>query len=78
MPITISNNNTILIVIIAGIFIGIGYLCNPCINSILTVKLNKTEQGNGFGVLYAIKRITIIITPFTFGITITLIYQKNI
>ena len=52
---------------IAGILLTSGFISFPAANGIVTKHLTKSEQGIGFGVIFAVRSLTWIIAPVGFA-----------
>lgn len=52
---------------IAGFFLTLAFISFPAANSIVTKYLHESEQGEGVGIVYAMRSITFIIAPIGFA-----------
>eukprot|EP01083_Nonionella_stella_P132980 404347_1 len=52
---------------IGGVFISSGFIAFPAANGIVTAYLSKSEQGIGFGVIFAVRSLTWILAPISFS-----------
>ena len=52
---------------IGGVLITCGFISFPAANGIVTKHLSKSEQGIGFGVIFAVRSLTWIIAPISFA-----------
>ena len=58
---------SVVIASIAGILLTCGFIAFPAANGIVTKHLTKSEQGIGFGVIFAVRSLTWIIAPVGFA-----------
>ena len=66
----------IIILICACLLVTSGLVAFPAANSIVARHVNKSEQGIAFGIVYAVRSLTYMIAPFSFGYGYTLA-KKN-
>ena len=67
----------LVIVILGCLMLTTGMIAFPAANSIVTRHASKTEQGIAFGIVYAMRGITFMIAPFSFGYGYTLCKWMN-
>eukprot|EP01084_Bolivina_argentea_P222961 377329_1 len=58
---------SMVIACIGGVLITSGFIAFPAANGIVSKYLSKSEQGEGFGVIFAVRSLTWIIAPISFA-----------
>merc|ERR1712228_468328 len=69
---------SIIIAVVGGFLITMGFIAFPAANGIVTKHLSKSEQGIGFAVIYAVRSLTWIIAPITFAETYSIFKARGV